>query len=110
MDTLSAIIALLKELGTPAITVIGFGWVLFRFNKLDAKVSSEIAKLEAKISSDIAKLEAKVGDLKADVKSIKNNHLPHIEAAIKELSKGTLNEDHVKAILDLSHEPDDGKQ
>jgi outer membrane murein-binding lipoprotein Lpp len=84
--------------------------VLFRFNKLDAKVSSDIAKLDAKISSDIAKLETKVSDLKEDVKSIKNNHLPHIEAAIKELSKGTLNEAHVKAILDLSHEPDAGKQ
>jgi hypothetical protein len=47
-------------------------------------------------------------ELKADVKSIKGNHLPHIEAAIKELAKGTPNEEHVKAILDLSHEPDIG--
>jgi hypothetical protein len=47
-----------------------------------------------------------VGGLKSDVKSIKNNHLPHIEAAIHELSKGTPNEAHVKAILDLSHKAD----
>jgi hypothetical protein len=90
MDTLSAIIALLKELGTPAITVIGFGWVLFRLNKFEARFSTDIA------------------ELKVDVKSIKSNHLPHIEAAIKEFVKGTPNEEHVKAILDLSHESDLG--
>jgi hypothetical protein len=95
MDTLSAIIALLKELGTPAITVIGFGWILFRLNKL-----------EVKLSSDITGIKTDIATLKADVKSIKSNHLPHIEAAIKELAKGTPNEEHVKAILDLSHEPD----
>jgi hypothetical protein len=88
MDTLSAIIALLKELGTPAITVIGFGWVLFNLNAVKKDVS----------------------ELRADVKSIKNNHLPHIEAAIKELAKGTPHEEHIKAILDLSHESDTGKQ
>jgi hypothetical protein len=90
MDTASAIIALLKELGTPAITVIGFAWVLFRLKKFETKVGSDIA------------------ELKTDMKSIKSNHLPHIEAAIKALAKGTPNEDHVKAILDLSHEPDNG--
>jgi hypothetical protein len=84
MDTPSAIVAVLKELGTPAITVIGFAWVIFKLNKL---------------SSD-------VGELKTDMRSIKGNHLPHIEAAIKELSEGTPNEAHVKAILDLSHEAD----
>jgi len=47
-----------------------------------------------------------MAELKADVKSIKNNHLPHIEAAINELAKGTPNEAHVKAILDLSHKAD----
>jgi hypothetical protein len=90
MDTQSAIIALLKELGTPAITIIGFGWVLFRLSKLETRFSTDIA------------------ELKADVKSIKNNHLPHIEAAINELAKGTPNEAHVKAILDLSHKADLG--
>ncbi|MDR3324418.1 MAG: hypothetical protein LBS82_00305 [Spirochaetaceae bacterium] len=86
MDTASAIVALLKELGTPAITVVGFAWVLFRLSKLENRFKTDIA------------------ELKADVKSVKSNHLPHIEAAIKELAKGTPNEAHVKAILDLSHE------
>jgi uncharacterized protein HemX len=129
MDTVTAIIALLKELGTPAITVIGFAWVIFKLNAskkdmsaLESKVSSDIAKLESKVSSDIAGLktelkadisgleskvsglELKVSALAVDVKSIKGNHLPHIEAAIKELAKGTPNEEHVKAILDLSRE------
>jgi hypothetical protein len=66
MDTVSTIVALLKELGTPAITVIGFGWVIFKLNKLEAKVSA----------------------LAVDMRSIKNNHLPHIEAAMMELAKG----------------------
>jgi UDP-glucose 6-dehydrogenase len=88
MDTASAIVAMLKELGTPAITVIGFGWVLFSLKALKA---------------DVSVLKADVSVLKVDVKSIKSNHLPHIEAAIKELAKGTPNEEHVKAILDLSH-------
>jgi hypothetical protein len=74
MDTLFAVIALLKELGTLAITIIGFVWVLFRFNKLESKVSSDIA------------------ELKVDVTSINSNHLPHI-AAIKMLAKGTPNEE-----------------
>ncbi|MDR3324620.1 MAG: hypothetical protein LBS82_01340 [Spirochaetaceae bacterium] len=86
MDTLSAIVALLKELGTPAITVIGFAWVIFKLKKLSSAVL----------------------ELKMDVKSVKNNHLPHIEAAINELAKGTPNEAHVKAILDLSHKADLG--
>jgi hypothetical protein len=90
MDTVSAIVAILKELGTPAITVIGFAWVLFRLKKLETE------------------LKADVSELKVDVKSIKNNHLPHIEAAINELAKGTPNEAHVKAILDLSHKADPG--
>jgi hypothetical protein len=94
---MSAIIALLKELGTPAITVIGFGWVLFRLNKL-----------EAKFSSDIAGIKTEMSELTADMKSIKSNHLPHIEAAIKVLAKGTPNEEHIKAILDLSHESNNG--
>jgi hypothetical protein len=131
--------ALLKELGTPAITIIGFGWVLFRFNKLDVKVSSDIAKLEAKVSSDmtkletklssdmtkletklssdiakvssdVVKLETKMSELAVDMKSIKSNHLPHIEAAIKLLAKGTQNEEPIKTILDLSYEPDSEKQ
>jgi hypothetical protein len=93
MDTGTAIIALLKELGTPAITVIGFAWVIFKLNA---------------VKKDMAGLEAKISALAVDVKSIRSNHLPHIEAAIKELAKGTPNEEHVKAILDLSHEPDLG--
>jgi archaellum component FlaC len=140
MDTPSAFLALLRELGTPAITIIGFAWMLFQLKKLETrvsldiagiktdmakletKVSSDMAKLEIKVSSDMAKLETRVSSdiaklstevsglrsevsgLRSDVKSIKGNHLPHIEAAIKELSKGTPNEDHVKAILDLSRE------
>jgi hypothetical protein len=84
MDTASAIVALLKDLGTPAVTVIGFGWVLFNLKAL---------------KTDMA-------ELKVDVKSIRANHLPHIEAAIKELAKGTPNEAHVNAILDLSHTAD----
>jgi hypothetical protein len=133
MDTLSAIVALLKELGTPAITVIGFGWVIFKLNaskkdiagleaRLEGKISGLEARLEGKISGLEARLEGKISGLEgkisglegkisalaADVKSIKSNHLPHIEAAIKELAKGTPNEEHVKAILDLSHEPDLG--
>jgi hypothetical protein len=79
---LSAVIALLKELGTPAITVIGFAWVIFKLNAS---------------KKDIAGLEAKISALAVDVKSIKGNHLPHIEAAIKELAIGTPNEAHVKA-------------
>jgi hypothetical protein len=54
-----------------------------------------MAKLETRVSADIAQVSV-------DVKSIKSNHLPHIEAAIKALAKGTPNEDHVKAILDLT--------
>jgi hypothetical protein len=105
MDTASTIIALLKELGTLAITVIGFGWVLFNLRD----VKKDVSDLRVEVKKDISDLRVEVSDLRADVKSIKNNHLPHIEAAIKELAKGTLNEEHVKAILDLSHEPDIGK-
>jgi hypothetical protein len=148
MDTLPAIVALLKELGTPAITVIGFAWVLFKLNAskkdmsaldarlstsiaaLDARSSTSIAALDAKLSTsiaelrtelkadiaglrtelkaDIAGLETTVSALAVDVRSIKNNHLPHIEAAINELAKGTPNEAHVTAILDLSHKADLG--
>jgi hypothetical protein len=97
MDTVATIIALLKELGTPAITVIGFGWVIFKLNAF----KKDMSELDAKLSSSIA-------ELKADVRSIKNNHLPHIEAAINELAKGTPNEAHVKAILDLSYKADIG--
>jgi hypothetical protein len=97
MDTVSTIVALLKELGTPAITVIGFGWVIFKLNKFESKVSSDISGLKSEMS-----------ELKADVRSIKNNHLPHIEAAMMELAQGTPNEAHVKAILDLSHKADLG--
>jgi hypothetical protein len=151
MDTVSAIVALLKELGTPAITVIGFAWVIFKLNAskkdmsaLDAKLSSDIAGLrtelkadisglrtelkadisrledkvsgledkvsglDAKFSSSIAALDTRlsssIAGLRADVQSIKGNHLPHIEAAIKALAKGTPNEENVKAILDLSRE------
>jgi hypothetical protein len=64
-----------------------------------AGLKAEIAVLDVKLSSSIA-------ELKVDMRSIKSNHLPHIEAAIKELAKGTPNEAHVKAILDLSHEAD----
>jgi hypothetical protein len=121
MDTLSAVIALLKELGTPTITVIGFAWVLFNLNgvkkdvlglKTDvAGLKTDVAGLKtdvAGLKTDVAGLKTGMAELKADVKSIKGNHLPHIEAAIKELAKGTPNEEHVKAILDLSHEPDIG--
>jgi hypothetical protein len=94
MDTVTAIIALLKELGTPAITVIGFAWVLFRLKKLEAKGSSDIAGLRTELKTDISGLEAKVSaldakvsGLRADVQSIKGNHLPHIEAAIKALAE-----------------------
>jgi chromosome segregation ATPase len=136
MDTQSAIVAILKELGTPAITVIGFAWVIFKLNAskkdiselrtelktdmsaLDAKLSSSIAGLRTELKADISGLETKVSGLEAkvsgleakvsvlavDVKSIKGNHLPHIEAAIKALAKGTPNEENVKAILDLSRE------
>jgi hypothetical protein len=140
MDTVTAFIALLKELGTPAITIIGFGWVLFRLKKLEAKVSSDISGLRTELKADISELrtelkadtaglrtelkadiagleskitgleskvsglEVKVSALAVDVKSIKGNHLPHIEAAIKALAKGTPNEENVKAILDLSRE------
>jgi archaellum component FlaC len=76
--------------------------MLFRLSKLEANLSSDIVG----IKTDIAGIKTEMSELKADVKSIKSNHLPHIEAAIKELAKGTPNEEHVKAILDLSHEPD----
>jgi hypothetical protein len=56
----------------------------------------------------VAALKTDVAALKVDVRSIKDNHLPHIEAAISELAKGTPNEAHVKAILDLSHKADLG--
>jgi hypothetical protein len=62
-----------------------------------------IFKLSA-FKKDISGLDAKISALAVDVKSIKGNHLPHIEAAIKELAKGTPNEEHVKTILDLSRE------
>jgi hypothetical protein len=126
MDTMTAIIALLKELGTPAITIIGFAWVLFRLKKLEtelkadmsglrvevkadmAALESKIAGLDAKFSTGMAALDAKfsssIAGLRTDVQSIKGNHLPHIEAAIKALAKGTPNEENVKAILDLSRE------
>jgi hypothetical protein len=126
MDTLPAIVGILKELGTPAITVIGFAWVLFKLNTskkdmsaldarltaLDARLSSSIAGLRTELKADISALDAKLSSsiaaLRADVKSIKGNHLSHIEAAINELAKGTPNEAHVKAILDLSHKADLG--
>jgi hypothetical protein len=96
MDTVT-VVALLKELGTPAITVIGFGWVIFKLNES----KKDMAVLKTELKADIA-------ELKADIRSIKNNHLPHIEAAMMELAKGTPNEAHVKAILDLSHKADLG--
>jgi CII-binding regulator of phage lambda lysogenization HflD len=166
MDTLSAIVAILKELGTPAITVIGFAWVIFKLNAskkdmseldarftssisalrtelkadisaleakltaLDGRLTSSISALDAKLTSSISALDAKltsriteldgrltssitaidgrltssISALRADVQSIKGNHLPHIEAAIKALAKGTPNEENVKAILDVSRE------
>jgi hypothetical protein len=109
MDTLATVVEILKGLGTPAITIAGFAWMLLQMKKL----SSDMTKLEAKLSSDIAgvkadvaKLNVDVTVLRADVRSIKLNHLPHIEAAMNELAKGTPNEAHVKAILDLSHKAD----
>jgi hypothetical protein len=147
MGALSAIVALLKEVGTPAIIIVGFAWVIFRLSAfksefkadmtaledkvstsistLDLKLSTSISALDLKLSTSIAELKTEVSALQTDVaelktdvsglksgmvalavdvKSIKGNHLPHIEAAIKELAKGTPNEEHVKAILDLSHE------
>jgi hypothetical protein len=120
MDTLATVVEILKGLGTPAITIVGFVWLLAQMKKLSsdiAGVKTDMTKLEAKLSSDIAgvkadvaTLEAKVisdiAGLRADVRSIKLNHLPHIEAAMNELAKGTPNEAHVKAILDLSHKAD----
>jgi hypothetical protein len=139
MDTPSAFLALLKVLGAPAITVIGFGWMLFWLKKLETELKADVSGLRAEVKADIAGVKADVSELRAelkadvsglraelkadianldakfslgmtelksDVKSIKSNHLPHIEAAIKALSKGTPNEEHVKAILDLSHESD----
>jgi hypothetical protein len=117
MDTLSAIVVLLKELGTPAITIIGFAWVIFKLNEskkdmavLRTEFKADNAVLRAELKADIselrAELKADIAELKVDVRSIKNNHLPHIEAAINELAKGTPNEAHVKAILDLSHKAD----
>jgi hypothetical protein len=122
MDTLAAVIEILRDLGTPVITIAGFAWVIFKLNvskkdmsALESKVSSDIAGLKTELKADISALrtelkadisglESKVSGLASDVKSIKGNHLPHIEAAIKELAKGTPNEEHVKAILDLSRE------
>jgi hypothetical protein len=135
MDTLSAIVEILKELGTPAITVIGFAWVIFKLNAfktdlsglrtelktdisglraelkadisgLRAELKTDISELRTELKADISELKADVSELKVDVRSIKNNHLPHIEAAITELAKGTPNEAHVKAILELSHKAD----
>jgi hypothetical protein len=97
MDTMTAVIALLKELGTPAITVIGFAWVLFRLKKLETELKADMSGLRVEVKADIA-------GLRTDVQSIKGNHLPHIEAAIKALAKGTPNEENVRAILDLSRE------
>jgi hypothetical protein len=99
METVAVTIELLKGLGVPAITIIGFVWVIFKLNKLEAKLSSDIAKLDAKFTLDIS-------GLKIDVRSIKDNHLPHIEAAINALAKGTSNEEHVRDIIDLSHKVD----
>jgi chromosome segregation ATPase len=140
MDTVSAIVALLKELGTPAITVVGFAWVIFKLNaskkdmsELRTELKSDVSGLRTELKADISRLEDKVSGLenkvsaldtrlsssiagldtrlsssiaglRADVQSIKGNHLPHIEAAIKALAKGTPNEENVKAILDLSRE------
>jgi peptidoglycan hydrolase CwlO-like protein len=138
MDTVSNVVTMLKELGTPAVMVIGFAWVIFKLNvfktefkadnavlryefkadisELRTEFKADILELRADVSglkadvselkSDVAVLKTDVAELKSDVKSIKNNHLPHIEAAINELSKGTPNEEHVKAILDLSHKAD----
>jgi peptidoglycan hydrolase CwlO-like protein len=129
---------MLKEVGTPAVTIIGFAWVIFKLNAfktefkadmsvmraelkadnavLRAEVKTDISELRADVSglkadvadlkTDVSELKADVSELKADMKSVKGNHLPHIEAAIHELSKGTPNEAHVKAILDLSHKAD----
>jgi hypothetical protein len=126
MDTVSTIVALLKELGTPTVMVIGFAWVIFKLNTfkadnsvlraelkadisgLRAELKTDISELRVELKADIAKLEAKVSALAVDVRSIKNNHLPHIEAAMMELAKGTPNEAHVKAILDLSQKADLG--
>jgi hypothetical protein len=104
MDTLSAIVAILKELGTPAITVIGFAWVIFKLNVSKKDMSALDARLTSSMTALRAELKADIAGLRADVQSIKGNHLPHIEAAIKALAKGTPNEDNVKAILDLSRE------
>jgi hypothetical protein len=100
MESSSAILALLRELGAPAITVVGFAWVIFKLNA----AKKDVAGLDARLTGLDAKLSSSIAELKSDVKSIKGNHLPHIEAAIKELAKGTPNEEHVKAILDLSRE------
>jgi uncharacterized protein YdhG (YjbR/CyaY superfamily) len=154
MDTVSNVVTMLKELGTPAVMVIGFAWVIFKLNVfktefkadnavlryelkadnsvLRSEVKADISELRTEVKADISELrtefkadilelrtelksdiselrtevKADTAELKSDVKSIKNNHLPHIEAAINELSKGTPNEEHVKAILDLSHKAD----
>jgi cell division protein FtsB len=67
---------------------------------------SELKADVSELKADVSVLKADVSELKADVKNIKSNHLPHIEAAIKALAKDSPKEEHVKVILDLSHEPD----
>jgi outer membrane murein-binding lipoprotein Lpp len=127
MDTLSAIAVMLKELGTPTVMIIGFAWVIFNLNTvkkdmsvlktelkadisvLSAEVRADISVLKTDVSelkADVSVLKSDVSELKADMKSIRGNHLPHIEAAMRELAKGTPNEAHVNAILDLSHKAD----
>jgi hypothetical protein len=58
----------------------------------------------------VSELKVEMSVVKADVKSIKSNHLPHIEAAIKLLAKGNPNEEPIKTIIDLSYEPDSENQ
>jgi hypothetical protein len=89
MDTLSAITALLRELGAPAITVVGFGLVLLNLSAVKKDMSELKTEFKADISELRAEVKADIVELNADVKSIKRNRLPHIEAAIKELSMGT---------------------
>jgi hypothetical protein len=153
MGEASAIYAMFKDMGTPAITVAGFVLMMYMINvlkknmaKLETKVSADIAKLETKVSADMtrletkvsadmarletkvsedmarletkvsadmvrletnmAKLDNKVSVLAVDMKSIKGNHLIHIELAIRALSKGTDNEEYVREVLDASREVD----
>jgi chromosome segregation ATPase len=146
MEGISVFITILKDIGMPTITVVGFAVMMLALKKLENKVSADMAKfdtnmekLEARVSADIAVLKADVTGLKTEMSGIrtemsgirteifelksdvtglstemlglkngmdliKGNHLFHIEQAIKELAKGTPNEEEVNKILSATQE------